>query len=134
MSRIDDPTIYDPFWCRLADLADPATTPQRRRALIEDLIVCEAEEIAHGHRHLTIVHGCPDNHLDSRDLDAFYDTLRLLAAETSWVRVRGTTHYVTVTVRSDADRRIDAFAAAARAADPGGWVIVTAPYPPSATT
>ncbi|MGD9705492.1 MAG: hypothetical protein AB7J47_24115 [Acidimicrobiia bacterium] len=135
MSRIDDPTSYDPFWCRLADLADPATTPQCRRALVEDLVVCEAEEVAHGHRHLTIVHGCPDNLPDSRDLDAFYDTLRVLAAEPGWVRVRGTSDYVTVTARGgDADQRIDAFAAAARAANPGGWVIVPAPYPRSATT
>ena len=133
MPRIDDPAIYDPFWCRLADLADPATAPQRRRALVEELVVCEAEEVAHGHRHLTIVHGCPDNLPDSHDLDAFYDTLRVLAAETSWVRVRGTTDYVTATVRgAAADQRIDAFAAAAHAANPGDWVIVTAPYPPSA--
>lgn len=133
MSRIDDPAIYDPFSCRLADLADPGTTPRQRRALVEDLVVCEAEEVAHGHRHLTVVHGCPDNLPDSRDLDAFYDTLRVLAAEISWVRVRGTTDYVTVTVRGDdADQRIEAFAAAARTVDPGDWAIVTAPYPPSA--
>ena len=134
MSRIDDPTIYDPFWCRLADLTDPAMTAERRRALIEDLMVCEAEEVAHGHRHLTVVHGCPDNLPDSRDLDAFYDCLRVLAAEAGWVRVRGTVDYVTVTVRGgDADARIDAFAAAAQVANPGDWVIVSSAYPPLAT-
>lgn len=133
MSRIDDPTIYDPFWCRLADLADPATTPQRRRALVEDLFVCEAEEVAHGLRHLTVVHGCPDSLRASRYLDTFYDGLRVLAAEAGWVRVRGTVDYVTVTVRGDdADERIDALVAVARVANPGDWVIVPSAYPPLA--
>ncbi|MGE0136883.1 MAG: hypothetical protein AB7L17_10640 [Ilumatobacteraceae bacterium] len=132
MYRIDDPAIYDPFCCRLADLADPATSPRRHRELIEELVVCEAEEVAHGHRHLTVVHGCPDNLPDSRHLDAFYDTVRVLATRTGWVRVRGTTDYVTITVRGDdADRHADAFAAAASAVNPGRWVIVPAPYPPS---
>lgn len=134
MSRIDDPTIYDPFWCRLADLADSTITAERRRALIEDLMVCEAEEVAHGHRHLTVVHGCPDNLRDSRYLDTFYDGLRVLAAEAGWVRVRGTADYVTVTVRGDdADSRIDAFAAAAQVTNPGDWEIVSSAYPPLAT-
>lgn len=131
MARIDDATIYNPFGWRLADLDDPSTTPQRRRELIEDLLLSEAEEIAHGHRHLTIVHGCPDDLTESCHLDTFYEALRSLAAEAGWVRVRGTVNYVTVTVRGvDADQRIDTFMTAAHAANPGAWVITLSAYPP----
>jgi hypothetical protein len=131
LSRIDDPTLYDPYGWRLADLADPTTSPQRRGELIEELFVWEAEEVAHGHRHVTIVHGCPETPADSCYLDTFYDTLRVLAAEAGWVRVRGTVDHVTITVRgADADARIEAFTSAARAANPGGWAIFASAYPP----
>lgn len=131
MARIDDPTIYNPFGWRLADLADPATSPQRRDTLLEELLVWEAEEAAHGYRHLTVVHGDPLEVGASRHLSGFYDTLRDLADRGGWARVRGTFTYVTVTVRGDdADERIDEFAAAAGSANPGTWTVTPAAFPP----
>lgn len=131
MARIDDPTIRNPFGWRLTDLADPATDPIRRRALHDELLVCEAEEVAHGYRHITVFHGDPTDLPTSRNLSEFYDTLRHLSRQCSWVRVRGDANYVTVTVRgSDADARIAAFARAADSANPGSWAVVASAVPP----
>ncbi len=118
MARIDDPTIHNPFGWRLADLADPATSPQRRSDLLDELVVCEAEELAHGLRHLTVVHGDPTDVDAARHLAVFYNTLRVLAAGGGWVRVRGTEEWVTV-------------AAAAHAANPRHWTLTLAASPAS---
>ena len=45
---------------------------------------------------------------DSRDLDVFYDTIRVVTGCAGWARVRGTDGFVTVTVRDpDPDATID---------------------------
>ena len=124
MSRFDTPTIYNPYGWRLAELADPTTEPVRRRRLVDELVVWEAEELAHGYRHVTIVHGDPNDVGAARDLAEFYDAVGVLAARAGWTRVRGGVDFVTVTVGGgDADERIAEFAAAAHAANPGGWQI-----------
>ena len=95
------------------------------------MLVWEAEEVAHGYRHLTIVHGDPGELDAVRHLSAFYDTLRRLAGASRWVRVRGDVDYVTVTVGgADGEERIDQFAAAAEAASPGDWLVVASAFPP----
>jgi hypothetical protein len=131
MVRIDDPTIYNPFGWRLADLADPATSLLRRRQLIEDLIAWEAEELAHGYRHLTIVHGDPRDLDASRHLSAFSDILGTVAARAGWVRARGTADYVTITVHGpQADEQISEFAAVAYESSREDWTITPSAYPP----
>ncbi|GMU78500.1 MAG: hypothetical protein AMXMBFR46_12950 [Acidimicrobiia bacterium] len=131
MARIDNPDLYNPYGWRLADLADPETSPERRRQLYDDLLIWEAQEVAYGYRHLTVVHGDPDDLDTSRRLTDFYETLRRLAAALPSLRVRGTTEFVTITVHgSDADAQVAVFADAARAANPGTWQIVFAAYPP----
>lgn len=131
MARIDDPVVYNPFGWRLADLADPRLTGEHRERLLEELLVWEAEEAAHGYRHLTVSHGDPPDLEASRHLSGFYETLRGLAAGCEWVRVRGDIEYVTITVRgADADGRIEQFAQAARSADPGCWRVVMSACPP----
>lgn len=130
MPRIDDPALYNPYGWRLADLDDPTTSTERRRQLHDDLLVWEAQELAHGYRHLTVVHGHARTLEESRDLDGFYETIRDLAATSSWARVRGTGDYVTITVRgADADEQITRLAAAARRASRGRWTITPAAYP-----
>ncbi|MCZ7537271.1 MAG: hypothetical protein M5T61_16090 [Acidimicrobiia bacterium] len=129
MPRLDDPAFYNPYGWRLADLDDPATNAERRRQLHDDLLVWEAHELAHGHRHLTVVHGAANTLEDSRDLDGFYDTIRDLAARSSWARVRGTGDYVTITVRgADAEEQITRLAGAAEAASRGRWNITLSAY------
>lgn len=131
MARIDDLEIYNPFGWRLADLTDPELSVERRSGLHEELLLWEAAEVAHGYRHLTVVHGDPDDLGLARRLSAFYDALAELAGACKWVRVRGDVEFVTITVAgSDADERIGQFSAVARAASPGDWSIVESAYPP----
>ena len=131
MARIDNPAISNPFGWRLADLTDPTTDPVRARQLWQEVLVCEAEEIAHGYRHLTIVHGDPIELAASRHLSAFYETLQRLASGCDWVRVRGDADYVTVTVRGPhADDVLAVLEDAAVSANPGEWTLVASAMPP----
>jgi hypothetical protein len=95
------------------------------------MLALEATELAHGRRHLTIVHGDPNAVATSRSLSEFYEELRRLAAGCEWIRVRGNAEYVTVTVGgAGADERIALFEAAAAFANPGDWTIVASAVPP----
>lgn len=128
--RIDDPTTYNPFGWRLAEIADAATDDRRRRELVESLVICEAEELVLGRRHVTVVHGDPDVLADSVHLTEFYDTIAGLASAADWTRVRGTNHYVTVTFAgSNAEQMVSLVATAAERANPGWWKISESPYP-----
>lgn len=128
--RIDDPTTYNPFGWRLAEIADAATDDRRRRELVESLVICEAEELVLGRRHVTIVHGEPDHLADSVHLTEFYDTIAGLASAADWTRVRGTSDYVTATFAgSNAERMVSLVATAAERANPGWWRITESPYP-----
>jgi hypothetical protein len=130
MTRLDDPSIDNPFGWRLDAITDSTTTPARRAGLTAELLVCEAEELARGWRHLTITHGDPDDLDASRQLSAFYETLRELASATNCFRARGQATFVTLTVAGPrADDSIDVLAAFARAANPGTWTISRTPYP-----
>lgn len=129
MPRIDDPTLYNPYGWRLADLDDPTTNAERRRQLRDDLLVWEAQELAHGYRHLTVVHGPANTLTESRDLDGFYGTIRDLTAVSGGARVRGTVDYVTITLRGvDAEEQIIRLAGAAHAAGRGRWHISLSAY------
>lgn len=133
MRRFDEPTVHNPYGDRLAALDDPRTDADRCRQVVEELVVWEAEETAHGFRHVTIVHGDPVDVVSSRRLSAFYDTLHTLTAGAVWVRVRGTAEYLTVTVRgADADDRVAQIAARARGVDPG-WEVSPTAFPLAVT-
>jgi hypothetical protein len=128
--RVDDVAVYNPFGWRLAEITDSVTDDARRRELVESLVICEAEELAFGRRHLTVVHGDPDRLADSHDLTAFYETIARLVAAADWSRVRGASGFVTVTVAGRAvERTISLLAAAAALANPGWWKVTESPYP-----
>ncbi len=128
--RIDDPTTYNPFGWRLAEIADATTENARRRELAESLVICEAEELVLGRRHVTIVHGDPDLLADSRHVTGFYGTVEGLASAAGWARVRGASDYVTVTFGGpDAERMISLVATAADRANPGWWNVIERAYP-----
>lgn len=119
---------YDPFGWRLQEIADPSMRPLRRAELLDELLVAEAEELAAGRRHLTIVHGEPADMAEAEELNDFYDAVERIADEAEWSRVSGGPHYVTVTI-AGADR--DEWLARIidvghdRAAD--RWMIIDAP-------
>ncbi len=123
-------TIYNPFGWRLAEIADPCTNDLRRADLVESLIIVEAEELALGRRHLTIVHGRPATVADSEALDEFYDAVLEIAGAAEWSRVRGTEDHVTVTVAGPlADELLLDVAEIAHRANPGGWQVIERPFP-----
>lgn len=132
MARIDDAAFYNPFGWRLAELAEPVTGPHRRSELIEELMAWEAEELAHGYRHLTIEHRDPDKLDASRLLSALYDRMGALADRSPWARIRGAVDYVTVTVHGlEADDAIGSFMAIAEQLNAGGWTVAPTACPPS---
>ena len=123
-------TLYNPFGWRLAEIADPRTDAFRRADLIESLIIVEAEELALGRRHLTIVHGQPRTLVDSESLDEFYDAVFEIAGTAEWSRVRGTEDHVTVAVAGPhADELLLDIAEIAHRANPGGWQVIERPFP-----
>lgn len=128
--RIDAPAVYNPFGWRVAEIADAATDDTRRRELVESLFICEAEELVLGRRHVTIVHGDPDDLADSLHLTEFYDTVASLASVAEWSRARGSGDYVTVTFAGpDAERMIALVVTAVARANPGRWKVTEHPYP-----
>lgn len=130
LMRIDEPAVYNPFGWRVAEIADTATDDTRRQELAESLVICEAEELALGRRHVTIVHGDPDCLSDSRHLTEFYDTIAGLASGADWTRVRGTSDYVTATFAGpNAEQMISLVVTAAGRANPGWWKVTESPYP-----
>lgn len=123
--RIDDLDEADPFRAHCAVGGAGHCVEQGCGALIG-----EAVELAHGRRHLTIVHGDPHEVAASRQLSEFYEELRRLAAGCEWVRVRGNAEYVTVTVGGVvADEQIALFESAAAFVVPGDWTIVATAVP-----
>ena len=91
-------SAYDPFGWRLEELATQGLNPLRRAELIDDLLVAEAEEIARGCRHLTIVHGVPTDLAEFEDLNEFYDQLSDIVECVAWSRLTGGHAHVTLTV------------------------------------
>lgn len=128
--RIDDPAVYNPYGWRLAEIADTATDDSRRRELAESLVICEAEELMFGRRHVTIVHGDPDDLADSVYLTEFYEIIAGLASAADWTRVRGTPDYVTVTFAGpNAEQMVSLVVTAAERANPGWWRVAESSYP-----
>ena len=126
--RIDDQSEVDPFGVHRAVFIQ---SRRERSDIGSHLLLREAIELAHGRRHLTIVHGDPHDIAPSRYLSDFYEEMRRIAAGCEWVRVRGNAEYVTVTVGGlAADEQIAMFEAAAALANPGDWTIVATAVPP----
>lgn len=94
-------STYDPFGWRLEELADPDFNPFRRAELLDGLLVAEAEELAAGRRHLTIVHGEPADAAEAEELNDFYDEIEHVLVEAEWGRLAGGPDYLTVTIAGD---------------------------------
>ena len=91
-------STYDPFGWRLQELGDPDLNPLRRAELREELLLAEAEEVAAGRRHLTVIHGAPADVAEAEELNDFYDTVEEIVEEADWSRLSGGPDYLTVTL------------------------------------
>ena len=119
---------YDPFGWRLAELSEPSLNPLRRTELLQDLVTCEAEELARGRRHLTIVHGAPRDLAAATLLDDVYDTVRSIAGLASWSRLAGGEDYLTITVAGDCrDAVLGRVVELIRREHPTDWPIYESP-------
>lgn len=119
---------YDPFGWRLDELADPHINPLRRDELLEGLLLAEAEELAVGRRHLTIIHGEPTDIAEAEALNGFYDTVGEIVATAEWSRLTGGTSHLTVTVAgSSRDDDVGLVVDAARTIGAAGWRITDDP-------
>lgn len=94
-------STYDPFGWRIEELANPDLNPLRCAELLDDLLIAEAEELAMGRRHITIVHGEPTDLAEVEALNDFYDVIGEISEEAEWARVAGGLEYLTVTVAGD---------------------------------
>jgi hypothetical protein len=114
----------NPFSWRAAAIAAMDRHPaarERCRALAAELLLAEADEVARGNRHLTVVHGVPATPEERSQLDGFLKTADALLPVGAWTR-RGDDDHVIVTVSGEgAEGRIAVLRAIADRCDPGHW-------------
>lgn len=125
-------STYDPFGWRLDELTNPDLNPLRRNELLEGLLTAEAEELAIGRAHLTIVHGEPTDIAEAEELNDFYDSVEQLVEKAEWSRLAGGSDYLTVTLAGPG--HIDWLACVsddARRRSDGRWQIIEAPRCPA---
>ena len=129
---------YDPYTWRLDELRtlhQPTGSQRdamhtRGQELDAELVVAEAEELAHGRRHLTIEHGPVDDVLDCDRLDALTDAIDTLTAVVPVRRIARTAEHLTVTVAGpDAPLVVAAIAEQAAFLNPGHWHLTPSARP-----
>lgn len=128
---------YDPFSYLLneirahdAGLREDWDAGQRDHYL-EVLLLEEAQEIAWGRHHLTLIHGEVVDDVEAELLDELFATWEEVADHAEWSRIGGVPdHHLTLTV---AGRESPALIAAALAAATqlrlAGWIITDSPAP-----
>jgi hypothetical protein len=119
-------TTFDPYTWRIAELAMPVDA-QRRARLLDGLLIAEAEELAHGRRHLTVVHGLPESTEAAEVLDDFYDAILDIADAADWSRVQRTPQWLTIAVAGA--WRDDVLTAIEVLATEADVQIIDAPFP-----
>jgi hypothetical protein len=124
---------WNPFSWRAAELAtlNPGPEHEARRAdLRADLALAEAEEVARGGRHLSVVHGDPSTVEEAQHVAEFYDVVREMASRVEWSRLRGAEDHVIVAVAGDsADECVTRLANIATSMNPGFWRITRSACP-----
>lgn len=95
---------YDPFSYLLAEIYayDAGLRhwpPGLREHYLEQLLIAEAEEIAWGRRHLTVVHGPVTDETQADRLNELYAVLHNIARHADWMRIGMVPHHhFTITV------------------------------------
>jgi hypothetical protein len=103
----------------------------QRKLYLDVLLVDEAEELAWGRRHVTLVHGEPVDEIDAELLDELCAAWIRLARQAEWSRMGAVPgHHVTFSVAgADADELVAIAAHLAARANPGRWKILDAAVP-----
>jgi hypothetical protein len=124
---------WDPFSWRAVELAALGSCPEheaRRAELRAELALAEAEEVARGGRHLSVVHGELSTVADAEHVAAFYDVVREMASRVEWSRLRGIEGHIIIAVAGDsADECVSRLANVAESMNPGHWRITRSACP-----
>lgn len=124
---------WDPFSWRAAELAtlSPSQEHEARRAELRvELALAEAEEVARGGRHLSVVHDEPSTIEEAQHVAEFYDVVREMASRVEWSRLRGADRHIIVAVAGDAaDECVSRLANVAASMNPGHWRIMRSACP-----
>ncbi len=120
---------YDPFSFLLSEIrAHDAGQrqdwdPHLRQHYLDSLLADEAEEIAWGRHHLTVVHGAAADEVQAELLDEVFSSWEDIAAAAEWSRLGGVTDdRLTLTVAgAHADTWLARAADAAHRSNPGHW-------------
>lgn len=123
--------IYDPFSFLLSEIRafDAGERahwePYQRQHYLDVLLADEAEEIAWGRRHLTVVHGSQADDIEAELLDELFAAWEDIAACATWGRIGGVARsHLTLTLAGDLVEHLMASALdAARDVNPGAWRI-----------
>lgn len=126
---------YDPFSYLLSEIRayDAGLRedwePYQRDHYLDELLVEEAQEIAWGRRHLTVVHGEPADDVEDELLDELFAAWEEIAERGEWGRIGGVLDdHITVTFAgAQADEGLAIAAEAALRLRPNHWVIADTP-------
>lgn len=122
---------YDPFSFLLSEIRafDAGERenwdPSQRQHYFDVLLADEAEEIAWGRRHVTVVHGEPRDEVEAEVLDDLFAAWEELAGTATWSRIGGVPdHHLTITLAgTDAEGVLAIATELASRANPGRWLI-----------
>jgi len=122
---------YDPFSYLLAEIRayDAGLRPWEpalRDHYVEALLIQEAEELAWGRHHITIIHGPFVDEIERDLVDELYATILERLDTTEWYRVGGhPDHHITVTLEGAlAEAKLAGIADLAARINPGDWRLV----------
>jgi hypothetical protein len=122
---------YDPFSFHLTeiqayDAGQRNWNKELRQHYLDELLADEAEEIAWGRRHLTILYGSDGDPVSGQILDELIRGMVTYVPPANWSRIGGVPgHHITVTLAGpSADQLIDLMADVAIRTNPGPWRVV----------
>jgi len=127
---------YDPFSFLLSEISafDAGERenwdPCQRQHYFDVLLADEAEEIAWGRRHLTVVHGRLTDDIEADLLDDLFAAWEEVAVSASWARIGGVPdQHLTLTIADDSSDLFSAAIDVSLRLNPGSWRVIEGAFP-----
>lgn len=105
--------------------------PYQRDHYLDVLLIEEAQEIAWGRHHLTVVHGEPVDEVEAELIDELFAAWEDIAEHCEWARIGGVPdQQLTLTISGEASDYLAARAiSCASTANPGHWLLIEGTRP-----